>query len=550
MESTVIDIPASNPFVRSPALRRSFTATVLLVLIFFVQVSFASAPSAAATISKKSDELCAFSISGEIEKGDFARFLKITDSDNENIDQNWDIKTAICLDSPGGNLSEAIFFADHFYNVGFSTVIPDGAACLSACSIMFMMGTHYFGEVSRIDRMLHVTGRLGFHRPAIALVPGEYSSEAVNSAFDAAVESILKIVELANRTQVNGNIHMMRPELLREMLTHRGDSLFLIDTVGKVGESDISLFGFDTSPAELTREDAYHTCANASLWRMSSQANNLNVPKYGADSVELVANSDVHTQIFKIDIPGEDSPTFNCVIYMSNNGNENSINISFDYSCIDRYFRQSGTSKEQIETCDPEQYSLKEWAYMINPRDTPLFELASPAGSSVRKHDPDLMTSPPTSRFMKNTDLVGADILKAKAGTVDGCEVLCKRTTGCRAFTYDRWNRLCILKSSVHMSRLSPKATSGLLQGAPVPPAASNQFSLLKYPKKTFRDEARRTLRVDGEKTCAASCAADHGCVAYTYFRLEQSCRLFAGEVAEYFPDPNASSGAKTQTSK
>ncbi len=74
----------------------------------------------------------------------------------------------ICLNSPGGSVLEGVKLAKQFYKQGVGTVIPAGAECHSMCAILFMMGIAQGPEVSFVNRKLHVTGTLGFHRPIVS----------------------------------------------------------------------------------------------------------------------------------------------------------------------------------------------------------------------------------------------------------------------------------------------------------------------------------------------------------------------------------------------
>ena len=122
----------------------------------------------------------------------------------------------ICLDSPGGRLSEAISIADTLafsYRAGnyparmIGTAIPDGARCESACAFIFMAGgfQDYIAATANIrepDRVLHVNGRLGFHAPGLRVPDGAYTEAGVNRAFATAVRSIEAVAKRRKRYRI------------------------------------------------------------------------------------------------------------------------------------------------------------------------------------------------------------------------------------------------------------------------------------------------------------------------------------------------------------
>ncbi len=91
-------------------------------------------------------------IEGEIKPGDYKKFLLF------RLDLFLKSKVVgnhVFLDSPGGNVEEALEFAEFFSTYLFSTYVLDGKSCFSACTIIWAGG---------VERNLERTGRLGFHR--------------------------------------------------------------------------------------------------------------------------------------------------------------------------------------------------------------------------------------------------------------------------------------------------------------------------------------------------------------------------------------------------
>lgn len=90
---------------------------------------------------------------------------------------------------------------------------------------------------------------------------------ALAIAHDAAVESVMKIMILANNHVPWSNSTMMRPSLVQQMLNHIGNDLFYIDTVEKAGRFEIDILGMPKGSG-LTQEQAYYACENSFHWQV------------------------------------------------------------------------------------------------------------------------------------------------------------------------------------------------------------------------------------------------------------------------------------------
>lgn len=185
---------------------------------------------------------------------------------------------AICLNSPGGSVPAAVSLATFFWDNQIGTVIDENAACLSACSIIFMMGTENYADYNILHRKLHINGTLGFHRPALLLPEDQnYASAEVEKAFEIAIDSTLSFLQLANQ-QVSENAGpMMKVGLLEKMFSRHGQDFFYIDTVDKAGRWDIHVFGYE-APSTISLKEAQTACTNGVNWTMGLRANAANAP--------------------------------------------------------------------------------------------------------------------------------------------------------------------------------------------------------------------------------------------------------------------------------
>jgi hypothetical protein len=222
-----------------------------------------------AEIRKSEKKTCVLSLDGEIVPGDFSRLVDIAAKEFLGVDGESSARDTICLNSPGGNVSEGVKLAEFFHKNGIGTVIDEGAECYSMCAIMFMMGIAQGPEVTFVNRKLHITGKLGFHRPFLAL--GEeslISTKALAIAHDVALEDMSKIMLLANNLVPWSNSTMMRPDLIQEMLSRVGNDFFYIDTVEKAGRFEIELLGLP-KPSASPEERAYYACENSFHWQVA-----------------------------------------------------------------------------------------------------------------------------------------------------------------------------------------------------------------------------------------------------------------------------------------
>lgn len=224
-------------------------------------------PVQAMEIAPGTPGLCQATLTGQIGTGDAAK-LAAFDFGDPPTDAGWEDGRwkALCLDSPGGQLAEALIMAQDLLDRSIGTVVRADAACLSACALLFMFGTAYQHESNSIThRRLHVQGRLGFHQPDLLLDPTRsYSVEDVRAAYNIAIEATLRLLALAARPRPDGLRPFIDSDLQEEMLAHKGADYFEIDTVNKAGRWDVALFGF--APPKLSESALLHACQNMTAW--------------------------------------------------------------------------------------------------------------------------------------------------------------------------------------------------------------------------------------------------------------------------------------------
>lgn len=93
-------------------------------------------------------------ISGEITKGDFARFATIL--------KQRDPFFSLYLDSAGGDVGEAIKIGDLVKNIGLGTSVQRGDICASACFFIWMYGAPRYASFLNVQKNEYA---IGLHRP-------------------------------------------------------------------------------------------------------------------------------------------------------------------------------------------------------------------------------------------------------------------------------------------------------------------------------------------------------------------------------------------------
>ncbi|GAB2184144.1 COG3904 family protein [Roseibium sp. LAB1] len=152
----------------------------------------------------------------------------------------------LCLDSPGGSLSEAIRMADYllkgygssYWVHGLGTAVPAGARCESACAVFFMAGgENTESDIGRIaDRVLHVNGKLGFHSISLTLREGTYSRDDVGKAFGLALKSMGAVAARMEALR-------LRLSLLQTMLATPPDDMYFVEKIGDAAHWNIQVAG-------------------------------------------------------------------------------------------------------------------------------------------------------------------------------------------------------------------------------------------------------------------------------------------------------------------
>ncbi len=211
---------------------------------------------------------CHYRLTGVIEKGDLEKLKAINQRHDEALiaARQEPAGKILCLDSPGGSFAEAVRFIEYFRTAQHGTMIEPGAACESACALIFMGGLFFVYEDGIYPfRVLKQGGKLGFHSPDLVVDGGEYSDVAVSNSYRLALQSISGVIRSLVMHVARDGKPFFRPSLLATMLDTPPDAMAYVDTVDEIGRWDIFLMPQPQMP-DLTDGAAIQLCESATAW--------------------------------------------------------------------------------------------------------------------------------------------------------------------------------------------------------------------------------------------------------------------------------------------
>ena len=263
----------------------AFTIALLIAMVDF----------AVGDIFKVDSPDCILRLEGAIETGDFEKLKSLSELHfpKYTADELETGKQQLCLNSPGGLINESKLIAAYVYEFGIGTVVAENDYCYSACAIVFMMGMARASESEDvyINRKMHYTAKIGFHRPYLIIRdPISANARDIEISFDLAYKSVMELLIVANQPSPVLQRPMIPSDLLQEMLEHVGDDFFMIDTVDKAGRWKIDVYGFNEQRV-LNREQAYFACQNSMNWN-SGQFFEIMISEIYAGWPEIKSRSD------------------------------------------------------------------------------------------------------------------------------------------------------------------------------------------------------------------------------------------------------------------
>jgi hypothetical protein len=144
-----------------------------------------------------------------------------------------------------------------------------------------------------------------------------------------------------------------------------------------------------------------------------------------------------------------------------------------------------------------------------------------------------------------NRDVDGFDYQVLRNKDLADCQRQCKSDGRCRAYTFNKWENVCFLKSSATVTRIEPRGISGVLSSDDVQtarrPPTIQRLSSRRFPGSPYRSLARTDY-----DSCAKACATEPLCLGVNFGKLDRSCALFA-TLDKSAPDSRFEAGMKWQ---
>jgi hypothetical protein len=153
----------------------------------------------------------------------------------------------------------------------------------------------------------------------------------------------------------------------------------------------------------------------------------------------------------------------------------------------------------------------------------------------------------------RNRDIYGHDIPfpQGKIAGVDikECAAQCDKLQACVAFSYDRWNSLCLLKNEITTSMLDVRSTIAVKKPGELPNISKKKAEILAIHKVRFRGDMISTKSVPDLDACRTSCDNDMSCIGFTFGKgdVTNNCMKYK-DLQGYDRDAQMESGYKYQS--
>lgn len=516
-------------------------AAVFIKLILFLNALIFFHPIAglSATFTEMDDEIfhCKFLMEGVIRKGDLQKLEAVLDSRKivTYPPPNNYFPDRLCLNSPGGSLVEAVKMANLLKGRG-GTAIRSGDRCESACAIIFMAGSFALetGEEIATDRVMHPLAKLGFHTPFLQVEDGQYSKESVEKAYYVATRSLGQLFELSSLID-------MPATLLTEMLNTPQNDMMYVDKVWQATRWDIAIAPAK-KPPELNRKTLVDACNNVferdvevfldtkgrvityderALWE------GIGEPKISRDNQFLSVEFSGFGYLLSGDL---------CHISFPKDINRFEL-ITSTMPLVSAGISTQGAFPTRPTILFPGQMKISD----LNPTNLDLISLNA---NPIRELQTLSMIE------FKGYDLAGGDILVERGINQSRCEKRCKQNGECDAFTYDRWNKICILKNtekSMRILYLQPKTNSSIIEeSADTIVNSKADVTFKRRDGRYFPSGSYLSVNLYSRDQCQFNCSAENKCHAYDFNLSTKLCQMY-NLPPEYFPKRGSVIGIKEQ---
>ncbi|MBO9403083.1 YARHG domain-containing protein [Shimia sp. R9_3] len=211
---------------------------------------------------------CTLLYDGKVVEGDLQTFHDLFGYDGESFSNPLPAGARLCLNSPGGNMNEALHITEFLHSAfaDLQTYVADDDLCASACSLLFLSGAHTFeGESYETIAMRAIapTAQLGVHAPRITgLDPNTfYYADDISQFYARAIKTSARIHRFAQITDDEGTPYLT-PYLHTRSIETPDFDVYYVDTVADALLSQIPVTGVSYD-VTLNTELITSICHNA-----------------------------------------------------------------------------------------------------------------------------------------------------------------------------------------------------------------------------------------------------------------------------------------------
>lgn len=223
----------------------SYKFLAKIVLLSIISLSSYAGEAKKQPIYKKTGELSGevYAYKGEIKIGDAAKLAKFITANRYEIN-------SINLDSPGGNVNEAILMGELIKAARLDTWVQPGSVCASACFFIWINGANRSAvigeEVRNIKTGKYISSKIGLHRPYMASMTNDDNSLSNQSQLVKHVDAYLVSKGVPRR-------------LIDLMMSRPSNDIYWIteEDYYEIGESPIELEELYISKCNDTRRKLY-----------------------------------------------------------------------------------------------------------------------------------------------------------------------------------------------------------------------------------------------------------------------------------------------------
>lgn len=220
------------------------------LLQFIALISVITAANAA-TIEKHPQNThgCTVSLTGEIVSGDSERIKPLLyETYAISLDDEGRYGATLCLNSPGGVLSEGIKIAKYVSEYYTTTEVPSNARCESSCAVIFLASTH---------PRIAPDATIGLHAPKLILPEGTFTEEDVAKAYDLSIFTIREIMKLPT----------FPPAGVRYMTSTPSSEMYIPKTFFEMSELGVSVRDFFWKPRQIPLEQQMENACRWAIWQ-------------------------------------------------------------------------------------------------------------------------------------------------------------------------------------------------------------------------------------------------------------------------------------------